>query len=350
MSSPFTASLGQSVLIIRLSAIGDVIMASGLIDALRARYPDARLAWLVQPEARGLLEAHPDLDEVIVLPRGEWRRLFRQGRWWRLGCDIRRFVRELRERGFDTVIDLQGLLKSGIWARLSGARVRIGLGSKEGSDRLMTSVVERPHGQDRIASEYVHLAKVLGADPGDYRLHVAVPEADATYVRGLLARNGISGRYAVFCPFTTRPQKHWFDERWVELARALPAALGMPVIVAGGPGDRAAADRIVRHATVVNLVGQTSIAQAAALIQGAALLIGVDTGLTHLGTAFEVPTVALFGSTRPYLDTGSPRTQVLYHRLDCSPCHRRPTCAGAFHCMRQISVNEVMATARRLLG
>lgn len=349
MQAQFSSSLGRSVLLIRLSAIGDVVMASGLITALRTRYPEVRLAWLVQPEARGLLEAHPGLDEVIVLPRGEWRRLLREGRWWRLGREIARFVRALRARRFDSAIDLQGLIKSGIWARLSGAPVRIGLGSKEGSGRLMTRVVDRPRGNDDIAAEYVRLATLLGADADSYRMHVAVREADAMHIQELLARAGMVGRYAVFCPFTTRPQKHWFDDRWVELARVLPARLGMPIVIAGGPGDRAAADRIVAHAPMVDLVGRTTIAQAAALIRDAALLVGVDTGLTHLGTAFGIPTVVLFGSTRPYLKTYSPRTRVLYHRLDCSPCHRRPTCDGAFHCMRRIAVDEVMATAQRLI-
>jgi heptosyltransferase-1 len=338
----------SSVLIIRLSAIGDVAMASGLIEALRARYPQARLVWLVQPEAKDLLAANPTLDDVIVWPRREWSTLWRRGRWWAWARAVRSFVRELRARRFDLAIDLQGLLKSGVWAWASGARERIGLGSKEGSGIFMTRVVERPRG-DGIATEYVHLAHVLGAPAESFRMNIPVADRDAEQITLQLRERGIVGRYAVFCPFTTRPQKHWVEERWIELARRLPTETGLPVVLAGGPGDVEAAHRIASRTRIANLAGRTTLAQAAALIRNAALLIGVDTGLTHLGTAFRIPTIALFGATRPYLKTDSPKTQVLYHPLDCSPCYRDPTCGGAFHCMRHHSVDDVLVTARRLL-
>ena len=92
----------------------------------------------------------------------------------------------------------------------------------------------------------------------------------------------------------------------------------------------------------------TSLRQAAALIERAKLLIGVDTGLTHMGIAFDRPTLCLFGSTCPYLDTTHDNAQVIYHRLSCSPCKRRPTCDGRFDCMQAISVDEVLQQAARL--
>jgi len=89
--------------------------------------------------------------------------------------------------------------------------------------------------------------------------------------------------------------------------------------------------------------------QSAAVIKNAALMIGVDTGLTHMGTAFMRPTVALFGSTCPYLITASPATRVLYHPFPCSPCRRSPTCSGEFPCMADITVAEVMENSVQLL-
>jgi len=100
---------------------------------------------------------------------------------------------------------------------------------------------------------------------------------------------------------------------------------------------------------LLSLVGGTSLLTAAALIKQARVLVGVDTGLSHMGIAFERPSVLLFGSTCPYTETGSARARVLYHRRDCSPCRRRPTCAGAFSCMREIEVDEVMITLAELL-
>jgi len=340
--------LPRRILIIRLSAIGDVVMASPLISILRRSYPGAHLAWLVEPTAAGLLRGHPDLDEVIVWPREEWRALWRARRysaWWRA---LRSFTTELRRRRFDLVLDTQGLLKSALWARLSGAPERIGLGSREGSALLMTQVVACPRDDARIGSEYRHLADALGLASGNFDMSIALSDADELYAG---ARTAETGPYAVFCPFTTRPQKHWFEERWPELAEAVHTRLALTPVLLGGPADRDAAARLQRASPRLHSqVGRATLTQSAALIKHAACVAGVDTGLTHMGIAFGVPTVALFGSTRPYLDTTRANARVLYHRLDCSPCRRHPTCSGAYTCMRLIEVTEVADMLALLLG
>ena len=325
-------------------------MASPLIAALRARHPRARLAWLVQPEAAALLQANTALDEVIVWPRGEWRRLLRSGHWRRLFIETRAFVRGLRKQRFDLALDLQGLLKSGVWAWLSGARERVGLGSKEGSGIFMTRVIEKPQGETRIGAEYRHLAAVLGLAAEPYAMRVALADADRAFARRFAEHHALEAGYAVICPFTTRPQKHWVDASWAVLVGRLQHELGLKIVMLGGPGDRAAARSITASAkSVIDATGQTSLREAAALIERARLLVGVDTGLLHMGTAYGIPTIALFGSTRPYLVTDSDKTVVLYKALSCSPCHRNPTCGGAYNCMREIVPEEVVATARRLL-
>ena len=101
---------------------------------------------------------------------------------------------------------------------------------------------------------------------------------------------------------------------------------------------------------VINLVGQTTLTECAALIDGARALVGVDTGLTHLGLAMNTPTLALFGSTSPYLDTTRTGSRVLYEPRACSPCHRRPTCAGRFDCMRVHTAESVLDALANLLG
>jgi heptosyltransferase-1 len=341
----------RSILVVRLSALGDIVMTSPLASLLREKYPRAHIAWLVQPEGRVLLEANPVLDEVIVWPRAEWRRLAREFRWWRLYREWRRFRRELRARRFDLAVDPQGLLKSALLTWASGARERVGLGSREGSGWFMTRVVERPGEGELIGFEYRHLARALGLD-GEFRMTVALTDADRRFAREFAAERGLAGGYAVICPFTTRPQKHWAEDYWPELARRLRAETGLGVVMLGGPGDRDAAARMHAAAgdALVSAVGGTSLREAAALIGNARLLVGVDTGLTHVGSAFAIPTIAIFGSTRPYLAGDTPRTVVLYKALECSPCHRRPTCGGAYTCMKIIAVDEVMSTARRLLA
>lgn len=341
----------ERILLIRSSAIGDIVFASGFAAALRRSYPKAHIAWLVESGMRELLAANPDLDEVLVWPKGEWLRLWRARRYAALWREVRRFRRELRARRFDTAIDLQGLFKSGMLAWLSGAARRIGLGSREGSQHLMTEVIEKGGDPRRISSEYLYLAQKLGLDCGDFPLTVHVDPASRQQAARTVAELGIAGPYVVICPFTTRPQKHWLEDQWQMLIQRLQAEFGWPVLMLGGPADQDAAARIAAGAIPVHdLAGRTRLPEAAALIAQATLVIGVDTGLTHMGVALGRPTVALFGSTCPYLDPGSAMAVVIYKDLSCSPCRRRPSCQGAYTCMREIGVEEVLASGRGLLA
>lgn len=340
------------ILLVRLSAIGDIVFASPLVAALRRACPQAHIAWLVQPECRALLDHHPDLDEVIVCPMGHWRRLWRERRFAKLIKGLWAMRETLHERRFDLALDLQGLLKSGILTRLSGAPQRIGLGAREGSAALMTRTIERGGDPRRIGSEYLYLAQTLGLPIDGFAMAVHYDETAAATADETLVRERLTSGFAALSPFTTRPQKHWFEDRWADLARRLRTELGLTPVLLGGPGDREAADRIADETDgpLVNLVGQTSLTEAAALIDRATLLVGVDTGLSHMGIACGTPSLLLFGSTCPYLDSTRANARVLYHRLPCSPCKRRPTCGGAFTCMREIGVGEVLSAARQVIG
>ncbi|HHS83728.1 MAG TPA: glycosyltransferase family 9 protein [Gammaproteobacteria bacterium] len=326
-------------------------MASPLIKAVRRRYPDAHIAWLVQPEVQDLLSANADLDEVIVWPRSQWRQLWQQRRWLLLFREIRAFRRRLREHRFDVAVDVQGLLKSGMLVWLSGAPDRVGLGSKEGSAYLMTRVIPKPENDPRIGSEYLHIARELGWDSEQFEMEIAVDAEDERFAWEFIEREQLTGGYVVFAPFTTRPQKHWVDVYWSELAREFSRSQGLPAVVLGGPGDIAASARLVESVDtpIFDLAGRTTLRQSAAITARAKLVVGVDTGLTHMGVAAKVPTIALFGSTCPYLDTGNARARVIYKHFPCSPCRRNPVCEGEYGCMRTISVKEVVAVTAELL-
>jgi heptosyltransferase-1 len=342
----------KRILLVRLSAIGDIVFASPLVGAVRAAFPKAYIAWLAQPEYRPLLEHHPDLDDILVWPLDDWRTLWRQQRLHALWREIRVLRKRLSSRRFEMVLDLQGLLKSGLLTRLSGAPERIGLGSREGSQWLMTRVVPRAGDPERIGSEYLYLARTLGLPVQDFAMTVHYGPEEADFARGLLEGEGLAGEFAVLCPFTTRPQKHWLGTRWAELVDRLRVDLGIGTVILGGPGDQDAAAHIrdLAAARPIALAGETTLLQAAALIDQSTLLVGVDTGLSHMGIAFGRPSLLLFGSTCPYLDTGRDNARVLYHPRDCSPCRRNPTCNGAFSCMTSILVDEVLDAAKGLLG
>ncbi len=336
------------ILIIRLSAIGDVVFASPLITAVRARYPDAYVAWLAEPVPASLVKHHPELDALILWPREAWRTLWRQKRYRALWRAIRTFRAELRAHRFTVVFDVQGLLKSAILGWLSGAPQRVGFRGKEGNRWLLTQVLEKRNDTRRIGSEYLGFAEDMGLVTDPFTMNIALSDSDLA----LRDRESARGPYAVICPFTTRPQKHWANAHWQQFVALVTEHLGLRVVLLGGPGDRAEAITLladVDGVTVENWVGELSLSASAALIAGAALVVGVDTGLTHMGVAFKRPTVTLFGSTVPYIDTTEPQSQVIFHGLDCAPCRRRPTCGGRFDCMTGISPDEVLNTSRRLL-
>lgn len=338
------------ILIVRLSAIGDVVLTSPLIAALKRTWPETHISWLVEEAAAPLLEYHPDLEEVIVWPRQQWLRMWSEGRILRLIDAIWTFIRNLRVKRFDLVLDVQGLFKSGLWAFLSGARERIGLGSKEGSRLFMTRVVDRAGATDWIGSQYLLFAEELHLEVGDFSMVLTLdPEAERS---GNEFASSMASRYVVLSPFTTRPQKHWVEERWKDLVSRIIKKMDLAVVLLGGTGNEESALRIQpeNEARAVNLVGKTTIQHAAAIIKHASLLVGVDTGLTHMGIALSVPTIALFGATRPYLNTKGTSGRVLYHPHECSPCHRNPTCDGEFPCMEAITTDEVMKNAMDILG
>jgi heptosyltransferase I len=343
----------KRILIVRTSAIGDVVFASPLVYALRKTYPQAHITWLIEPGIDALIASDPAIDERVIWPKAEWKALWRAGKRLELLRRVLAFRKLLRSKQFDTVLDLQGLLKSGLLARMTGAPRRIGLGSKEGSEYLMTEVVPRGGDAGRISSEYLYLAQHLGLPCDDFlpTLHVGADVEARVLAR--LAEHGLrSGEYAVFAAFTTRPQKHWFADAWRTLGPLLKAQTGLTPVLLGGPADVTAAAELTKgDQSIINLVGTTRLDETVAIIKHAGAVIGVDTGLTHMGIAFNVPTVALFGSTCPYTNTGRSNARVIWLDLPCSPCKRNPTCGGAFTCMRDITPQRVISEldiARRL--
>jgi heptosyltransferase-1 len=341
----------RRILVVRPSAIGDVAMASPILPVLRGAFPEAEICWLLEPHIVDVLKSNPCLDRIMVWPKGAWLKLWKSGRLMELLRQMWAFARDLRRERFDLALDIQGLLRSRLLARCSGAPVRIGFDSKEPGRFLMSRIVSRGADSDRMGSEYLHMMKELGCSPGLFHPCLDVDGRDADVALAELGSAGIVSRFLAIAPFTTRQQKHWFEDRWAELAGTTASTLGMQVVVLGGPGDRDAAARICAEAGagVLSLAGKLTLAQSMAVIRECTLLVGVDTGLTHIGPAFERPTIALFGATCPYLLTSRTNTVVLYHKQPCSPCRRSPTCDGKYMCMQDVTVAEVLECIDRLL-
>ncbi|MGH8445917.1 MAG: glycosyltransferase family 9 protein [Solimonas sp.] len=332
------------ILIVRLSALGDIVFASSMLDALRRRWPRAHIAWLAQPGFAGILGGDPRIDELIRAPAEAFKS---PAALWRLR-------RELRARRYDWVFEVQGLFKSRLLAWLAGG-TRIGFASKEPGGFLMQHLLPKGGDIADIASEYRYFAEAVS---GQRAGPPSLPVADAARAAVEAQRDalGLPAGFIALCPFTTRPQKHWIESHWPELVRRLhDAGLG-PCVLFGGPGDVEAAARIAAASAaapgvrLVNLAGKTKLGELPAWLSQARLVVGVDTGLTHIGIAVKTPTIALFGSTCPYLKGAESPMLVMYDALPCAPCRRNPTCDGRYDCMRGLTPERVSNAARQLLN
>jgi heptosyltransferase-1 len=329
------------------------MFATPIVRALRTRYPGAHLTWVVEPAASDVVKYHPELDEVIVWDRPRWKQLARERRYGELWQAFRDFRAQLRARRFDLAIDMQGLLRSGLVAWFTKSPVRVVLGPQEGSGMVATHRYPTGRAIEGMSAEPKLMAEWLGLDTSGWALDLHLAPDARTGALERLREVRVAGPFVLLVPFTTRPWKHWVERRWAALARLVKETFDLPVVLAGGPADRQAADRILAGSggDLIDLVGKTSLTEAVAVVSEAALVIGVDTALTHAAHGFLRPTVCVFGPAG-YSDPPTPLSRMVRHWLPCVPCRAagsRLVCGGAYTCMDLISVQEVAGHARALL-
>ncbi len=332
-----------------MSAIGDIVMSSPLAQGFKEKYPNARVSWLVQPGMNQLLVNSPYIDEVIVWPRSEWQQLWQQKKYGQLFKTVSAFSRDLKQRNFTIAIDAQGLLKSGLMAWFSGANRRVGLNSKEGSQWLMTDVFRAPY-SPRMGGEYRFLLAQLEAN-AETPMALFASDLDHRQAAKKIAGLFDNGRFAVFCPFSSRLNKNWFEKDWVKLAEAIYQQFGLRSLILGGPTDKTQADKITQASAYVDsLAGETSLTEAAAIIEKSTAVVGVDTGLTHMGVINHIPSIVLFGSTCPYSQTDSNQCSILYHGPKPPADISTPMFKVGANYMDKITVAEVMKSLGELMS
>ena len=335
----------KNILVIKLRYIGDVLLATPVLRALRDRFPDTHLTMAVNRGTEAILDGNTDVNEVFVVDRG------RPGTQWRL-------MRELRRRRFDCVVDLTDSDRSAILARLSGAPVRIGFNEEHRWRGLLyTAVVQVPRPLHRMEHD-LEAVRLLGIEPkpGPLVFHVS-PECEGEAIRllkdlGVETNDRAAGPLVLLQPGARYWFKAWPPERFAELADRLTDSYGCRILIGGTAGEREIAEAIrarARSAPTI-LAGRTSLLQHAAILKQCAMFIGNDNGPMHMAAALGVPVVALFGPSNP--EEWGPRgglVRILYKGLDCRRCFH-PTCKrGEESCMRQIPVDEVFAAAKELL-
>ena len=339
---PARAPAARRILIIKPSSLGDVIHALPVLAALRAARPHAHIAWLLSNSFVPLLEHHPLLDQVIPFDRARYGRIWRSpsalGAFWQ-------FVARLRREHFDLVVDLQGLVRSGLLGVLGGVPHRLGFAdAREGAWLFYSRRVRVPAQCSHAVDRNLHLVRSLGIGSGPARFPLAITPAERNAARRLLARAGGATPFTAVIPGTRWESKRWPAERVAALIdRLCEAGLG-PCVLLGSPADRARADAVCAacSAPVVDLVGRTSLRELTALIEAAARVVCQDSGPMHIAAALGKPTVAVFGPTNPRR-TGpySSAAVVVRQELPCMPCYRRTCPLGHHDCMKRLDVARV---------
>jgi lipopolysaccharide heptosyltransferase I len=341
------------ILIVKMSAIGDVTHTLPALTALRRHYPQAEISWLLEETAAEVVRGHPALDHLLVWRRRELTTALRSGRFITAARQLLRFTRELRSTSFDLLIDFQALLKSSVWVFLARARRKAGFGPgmehAEGSywflNQWVPAVSMEMHALDRGLA----LLEALGIPrpPVVYDFPI-LPENESA-ATGLLHQTApiTDGPLVVIHVMTRWPTKQWPDEHFGAVADALMGQ-GIRVAFSGGPGDGAVLDRILQGMKEVpmRLDGRTDLKTLAAVYRRAQLVLTTDTGPMHIAVAVGTPVVAIFGPTAPWRTGphGAGHT-VLRAGVDCSPCFRRHCRTRDYEplaCMRRITVDQVV--------
>jgi heptosyltransferase-1 len=323
----------MKVLIVRLGALGDIVHAVPAALAVASEV-GGEIDWLVDRRHRPVL----DLFELPVRPIE--LRSNRPDDMWTV-------VRALRSRGYDAAIDLQGLIKSALLARLSGARRVIGFARRalrEPLAGLLYTEAVDPGAYGHVIQKNVALAAAIGATAGGGS--VAMP------LRASLPApmTGVPDRYAVLNPGAGWPNKRWPPERFGEVASRLRHDHGLRVLVVWGPGEATLARAVVeRSSGAAEEAPRTELPELLALVRGARLMVSGDTGPLHLAAAAGTPLVGLFGPTDPRRNGSWSGADVSITQFHQCHCHHKRQCTRATRCLDHISVDDVMrAVAVRL--
>ena len=352
------------VLLIRLRLIGDVVLSTPVIRALRRAFPDATLTYLVERDAAAVVAGNRDLDRIIVVERT---------RGLRRVCDDAKLAWQLRRDRYDVVIDMHGGPRSSWLALATGARQRIGY-DMPGRQWMYTRTIPRARElrpRHSVLNQWDLLAGIEGwpgeaADPARDAVAMPVdPEADRRIAARLRSAGVAPGHQLIVLHVSaSNPFRRWPEPAFAEVAASLVSqSPGRRVILSSGPSDRLAGDRIVAAARAllpaaarsqVIDFGEFDLAELRALVERSVLFIGGDTGPLHVAATTATPIVAIYGPTLPARSTpwrspSIPTESIEIADLPCRPCDQRVCAPGDYRCLTTITPADVVVAAERML-
>jgi heptosyltransferase I len=365
----------RKILLIKLSAVGDVIHTIPVLNKLRRRYPSAQLDWLVTPAIAELLRHNPAITNVIEFAREDWSRPWTPAPF----VSYTRLAAKLRANAYDLVVDMHGQFRTAVFALATGAPVRIGFdrprarvwdasprtfsaearkhawqGAREGSWLAYTDHIPVPTLDLHAVDRYLSVGPILGLEEGPPDFSFPIPPAASANIESLLRRHDIAGApLVVMAPGTIWETKHWGTDKFAEVARHF-LQKGFAVALMGSRRERAICEEVARLAPgSVDVAGETTLTELAALVRRSAISVTNDSGPMHLAVALGRPVVSVFGPTDPiWIGPYGRADAVLRAGVPCSPCLLRQLsrCRHDHVCMENVSARAVIERMEHVLG
>ncbi len=331
----------MKILLVRLGALGDIVHALPVAAALRERYPDSQIDWLVDVRHAALLDLVPVIDRRVAVDSQRWGAAF--------GA-----VRALRRERYDVAVDLQGLVKSAAFTRMSGAARAIGFSRAQLRERLAAGFYSEacePGNYGHVIDKNLSVLALFGIADRQRRFPIAVPDSAACGpVAERVRRDGTRG-YALINAGAAWPNKQWPPERFGEVASALASRHGLLPVVVWGPGEQALAARVVEASGGAGIAApSTGIGDLLALARGARLMVSGDTGPLHLAAGVGTPVVALFGPTDPARNGPWEAADISLSRFAECVCHYQRRCRRSRGCIEDITIEDVRGAIDRRLA
>lgn len=340
----------MNILIVRLSALGDIVHALPVLAAIKKAIPAVSVDWLVEENYASILSIASGLRRRVIVRA---RRSFEAADSISFG-GLLGYVQAasfLRSQKYDVALDLQGLIKSAVWARASGASRVIGFDvtslREPQAGALYTETVAPPNAS-HVIEKNRSILMALGVTPGVMELPLSPTASEPT--TAAIETAGGPRRYIVLNPGAAWPNKRWPPERFGALAASLRDRTGLRALVTWGPAERELADTVVNASSgAATAAPATTVSDLAVLMRDAALVVSGDTGPLHIAAAMGTPLVGLYGPTWPERNGPWDPSDVVISRAGVCVCHHKRQCLRGAPCINEITLQEVAAACEQRL-